>query len=537
MSYNLNKLRLELLLNEISLPIIRDIFLKRISTYLALSWETKEEAIRKSLQQNFALTKDQKKCVSSEDLEKWDVTLLLLLLLTNTKKYWRCSHDMDSKRINEALMRIREIRNFLAHTLPSDLSDAVFSQKWSTLKSLLLGMGADQVQIDIIKSARSLDDLKTSASVASQEEAAKLKVKGNECYRKKEYNKAVEYYTLGIQIVGIQKKDLAVLYSNRAACYLRLLGQNNYSQGLQDAGMCIDLWNEWWKGYYRKGQLFAAMKRNNEALEAFDRALALDHGNSEVKSERLKVMIALDTERATFDPASHPRSLDEQILDFSTQSGLNLGPLKDLIGKTDDPCFNDLLQAHSNFHAGNFGKAFTLFSKCAGKGNADAQYNLGLLLYKGMGCTQDVAAGVGLWKAAASSPLRIMGVTNPGVLEAMHSLGKYYEFVATLESQKECLYWYEQAVEHGFAPSANNLGLLYKEGKFVLKDVDKAAQYFEFSALGGDTNAMYNLADYWLAQRKDFKRAMEWNDRSANHGNVAAISRRAEFNQHCNEML
>ncbi len=50
----------------------------------------------------------------------------------------------------------------------------------------------------------------------------------------------------------------------------------------------------------------------------------------------------------------------------------------------------------------SYERAAELYTQAAAKGNTDAQYNMGILYYKGLGVPKDVARGVALWKQAAA---------------------------------------------------------------------------------------------------------------------------------------
>lgn len=50
----------------------------------------------------------------------------------------------------------------------------------------------------------------------------------------------------------------------------------------------------------------------------------------------------------------------------------------------------------------------------------------------------------------------------------------------------------------GFGPSANNLGLLYKNGQGVERSQTKAFEYFKFAAKRSDTPGMINLAECYF---------------------------------------
>lgn len=70
--------------------------------------------------------------------------------------------------------------------------------------------------------------------------AAEYKDKGNDAYKAANYDKAVEFYTSGIE----HEPNNAALFSNRSAAYLKL---EDYEKARRDAEMCIELDRSWSK--------------------------------------------------------------------------------------------------------------------------------------------------------------------------------------------------------------------------------------------------------------------------------------------------
>lgn len=70
--------------------------------------------------------------------------------------------------------------------------------------------------------------------------AAEFKDKGNEAYKAGDFEKAVEFYTMGIE----QEPSNAALFSNRSAAYLK---SQDYEKARRDAEMCIELNIVWSK--------------------------------------------------------------------------------------------------------------------------------------------------------------------------------------------------------------------------------------------------------------------------------------------------
>ncbi|CAI5506849.1 unnamed protein product [Closterium sp. Naga37s-1] len=125
---------------------------------------------------------------------------------------------------------------------------------------------------------------------------AGLKERGNAEFKAKNFLKAAAIYTQAIK----EAPDNHALYSNRSAAFLQL---SKLTKALADAEAAIRLNPAWEKGYYRKGCALEAMKRYDEALEAFREAAERSPGSAETAGKlRLLSKLARDHKR------SHPSS-------------------------------------------------------------------------------------------------------------------------------------------------------------------------------------------------------------------------------------
>ncbi|CAH1791703.1 unnamed protein product [Owenia fusiformis] len=99
----------------------------------------------------------------------------------------------------------------------------------------------------------------------SQEE----KDKGNDAFKNGNYPVALKHYSEAIK----RNPDDAKVYSNRAACYNKLM---EFGLALKDCETCIKLDPTWVKGYLRKAGCLLAMKDTVKAGEVYQKAMEID---------------------------------------------------------------------------------------------------------------------------------------------------------------------------------------------------------------------------------------------------------------------
>lgn len=150
------------------------------------------------------------------------------------------------------------------------------------------------------------DVLSASPSTTSEKLSLieELKRRGRISVTSKRYPDAKDLYTKAIDtlltITGNEgdantiNNDIAVLYSNRSLCNLQMNKANDsYDDALN--ATCHD--ESYVKGFWRLGQASMALKRTEEALIAYEKALALDNDNKALKKECDKVKVQLEQEK------------------------------------------------------------------------------------------------------------------------------------------------------------------------------------------------------------------------------------------------
>ena len=127
---------------------------------------------------------------------------------------------------------------------------------------------------------------------------------------------------------------------------------------------------------------------------------------------------------------------------------------------------------------------FEKFRKAAERGDAWAQYNLGVCYINGDGVEQDGKEAVKWFRKAAEQ----------GDADAQYNLGlTYYEGRGVEKDAKEGVKWFRIAAEQGDAEAQYNLGVCYINGVGVLKDPTVAKKWIKKAFEAGNEKA----GEFW----------------------------------------
>ena len=122
---------------------------------------------------------------------------------------------------------------------------------------------------------------------------------------------------------------------------------------------------------------------------------------------------------------------------------------------------------------GEYATALRLLRPLADQGDADAQYNLGVMYNNGDGVPQDYAEAMKWHRKAA----------NQGNGNAQFNLGFMYDRGRGMrQNYAEAVKWYRLAANQGVAVAQYKLGLIYHDGQGVPRDYVQAHMWFSLAA-------------------------------------------------------
>lgn len=99
---------------------------------------------------------------------------------------------------------------------------------------------------------------------------------GNEQFKAKNYEKAIEFYTQAIE----ENPTDHTIYGNRSASYHNL---KKFNEALADGNQCVAIKADWGKGYQRKAMALHGLRKLDEALEAYEEGIKVDPTNAQIK--------------------------------------------------------------------------------------------------------------------------------------------------------------------------------------------------------------------------------------------------------------
>lgn len=146
-----------------------------------------------------------------------------------------------------------------------------------------------------------------------------------------------------------------------------------------------------------------------------------------------------------------------------------------------------------------------------------------------------VLAAGSVWAADSSAPQssqavldRVRPLAEQGNANAQYNMGVIYDRGYGVERDyAKARAWYEKAAAQGYAKAAHNLGVIYQSGHGVAADNERAAYWFKKAAKLGEPAAQNNLAVMYargVGVQQNMAMAAAWAARAAQAGNKSAIA-------------
>jgi uncharacterized protein len=173
------------------------------------------------------------------------------------------------------------------------------------------------------------------------------------------------------------------------------------------------------------------------------------------------------------------------------------------------PCLaSPLEEGHQAYNAQHYDAAYRIWLPLAASGDAEAQYNVALLLMSGLGTPKDERKALELFHKAA----------HQGMTDAMYNIGvMFYEGKGVYRSDQSAIEWWQLAAEGGNANGQYNLGVMYAFGIGIGRDLPKAMTLWQAAATQGHPDAIDMLISAYSGKlpgaKADPDKARHWQER------------------------
>jgi TPR repeat protein len=144
------------------------------------------------------------------------------------------------------------------------------------------------------------------------------------------------------------------------------------------------------------------------------------------------------------------------------------------------PVVAGMEEARTAYGRGDYATALREFRSLADKGNATAQFSIGVMYAFGRGIAKNHEDALRWYRRAAEQ----------GHVKAQLNLGIMYEKgYSRHHGYDAAMKWYRAAAEQGNAAAQYNLGMMYVRGRGVLQDFVRAYMWFDIAAMQGNAIA------------------------------------------------
>ena len=164
------------------------------------------------------------------------------------------------------------------------------------------------------------------------------------------------------------------------------------------------------------------------------------------------------------------------------------------------------------YERGDYATALDDLRPLAEEGRVEAEFQLGVMYFLGVGVPQDVVEAVKWYQKAAEQ----------GHVVAQVMVALQHE---TMRDHAEAAKWYRKAADQGNADAQYSLGVLYDRGQGVPQDDAEAVRLYHLAAEQGLADAQLNLGVmYSLGQgaAQDDAEALKWFRKAGEQGHAEA---------------
>jgi len=141
----------------------------------------------------------------------------------------------------------------------------------------------------------------------------------------------------------------------------------------------------------------------------------------------------------------------------------------------------DFNKGYEAYKKGDYANALSEWRPLAKKGHVGAQFNLGLMYFKGQGLPRDYRTAAKWYTLAAEQ----------GFARAQYSLGLMYgKGQGVPQGYKEAFKWFRKAAEQGHAEAQKNLSWMYSTGTGVIQDNVYAHMWANIAASNGNAKGI-----------------------------------------------
>ncbi|KAJ6227969.1 tetratricopeptide repeat protein [Anaeramoeba flamelloides] len=106
-----------------------------------------------------------------------------------------------------------------------------------------------------------------------RELSQEAKSKGNKFFVQRDFESAIQEYTLAIELSFEEDQNKAIYFCNRAACHLSL---SNWKECASDCSKTIKISPTYLKAYYRRGISYEHLEQYEESLQDFNKIKELN---------------------------------------------------------------------------------------------------------------------------------------------------------------------------------------------------------------------------------------------------------------------